>query len=164
MAAASAFEAGAQPRSIGGIFSFNGIGVSYQHNAVESSFFEVSVSADFCDVLDGQSPYPGIKAGFSYNFIFWGHEFGSGYLSSLAGIGFVAGYVRQTGQGFGPMAGLTGKVGVEYAFHVPVILSLDFTPVLGMHMDGTDKDSSLRMYLDGLSRSFYPRIGIRYCF
>lgn len=166
LALASVFSvrSAAQPRSVGGLFSFSGIDVSYQHQASDSTFFEISAGIDLCGVLDGSAMYPGAKAGFSYNFVFWDHEFESGLLSTYAGIGFAAGYVRQTNGIKGPMAALLGKIGLEYAFRVPVILSVDFSPLLGMQIDGTATGASLRMYIDGLSKAFYPKLGIRYCF
>ena len=154
----------AQPRSLGGVFSFSCAEISYQHGTADSTFFEINAGVDFCGVLDGQVQHPGIRAGFSCNFIVWGHSFSTGDLSALAGIGFTTGYVRQTGVSFGPMAGLTGKIGIEYLFRVPVILSLDFTPVLGMHLEGRGSDSRLKLYQEGLMKAYYPRLGIRYVF
>ncbi len=154
----------AQPRSVGGVFSFSGAEVSYQHSNSESTFFEINAGIDFCGVLDGQVASPGVRAGFTYNFNIWGHEFGTGVFSVLAGIGCSAGYVRQTGMSFGPMAGLAGKIGIEYLFKVPVILSLDFTPVLGMHLEGQGSGSLLKVYQEGIIKAYYPRLGIRYVF
>ncbi len=154
----------AQPRSAGGVFSATGIEVSYQHHGADSTFFELNAGVDFCDVLDGTVSSPGAKLNFSYNFIFWGHVFDSGYMSASGGIGLAAGYVRQPGELPGPMAGLVGKIGLEYRFKVPVILSLDLSPILGMKLDGTGSESRLKMYSEGLVKSYYPRLGIRYSF
>ena len=107
----------AQPRSLGGVFSFSGAEVSYQHSNSESTFFEINAGIDFCGVLDGQVASPGVRAGFTYNFNIWGHEFGTGVFSILAGIGCSAGYVRQTGMSFGPMAGLAGKIAYAQFLH-----------------------------------------------
>lgn len=162
---AISFLALSQPRSIGGTFSPGGLGISYQHQAADSTFFEINAGIDLCGVLDGRTLYPGAKASFSYNFIFWSHDFRSGSLSSYAGIGLAAGYLRQTDGTTGPAAGLLGKIGIEYVFtETPVVLSLDFSPLLGMQIDSAGSSSNLRMYLDGLSKAYYPRLGIRYCF
>lgn len=163
-AAASSQMVFAEPRSVGGVFSFSGINLSYQHVKSESSFYEFNAGIDFEGILGGDALYPGIRAGFTYNFIFFSHTFDSGTLSTYAGIGFAAGYLRDRDMSTGPMAGLQGKIGLEYRFHVPVILSLDFSPVLGLHLDSREMNSSLNMYMGGLLRAYYPRLGIRYCF
>lgn len=166
-AAAAVLVAGsiaARPRSLGGVFSFNGAEISFQQMMTDSTFFEINAGIDFCGVLDGQVSHPGVKAAFSYNFMFLRQDFSTGCLAALAGVGFTAGYVRQNGMSPGPMAGLTGKIGVEYRFHVPVILSLDFTPVLGMHLEGHGNYSRLKLYQEGLIKAYYPRLGIRYVF
>ena len=106
---AISFLARSQPRSIGGTFSPGGLGISYQHQAADSTFFEINAGIDLCGVLDGRTLYPGAKASFSYNFIFWSHDFRSGSLSSYAGIGLAAGYLRQTDGTTGPAAGLLGN-------------------------------------------------------
>ena len=139
-AAAAVLVAGsiaARPRSLGGVFSFNGAEISFQQMMTDSTFFEINAGIDFCGVLDGQVSRPGVRAAFSYNFMFLRQDFSTGCLAALAGVG---------------------------RFHVPVILSLDFTPVLGMHLEGHGNDSRLKLYQEGLIKAYYPRLGIRYVF
>lgn len=155
----------AQPRSLGGVFSFSGIDASYQHYTRDSVFLEIGAGIDFEGILDGTAKLPGAKLALTCNFIFFRRDFKSGTMDLYAGPGFTAGLVRQDGgRLFGPMAGLCGRIGLEYRFKVPVILSVDFMPVLGMHLDYDKKQNLLKFYSNGLNYAYIPRVGIRYRF
>ncbi len=162
---ATAPEMHSRPRSAGGVFSFNAIELSYQHNTSKTTFYEINAGLDMGGVIPGRTLYPGFQASFSYNFIFWGCSFGSGRLSTYAGMGLSAGYTgNEDYSNYGTMAGLNGKLGLEYMFNVNVILSLDFTPVLGLHLDRSEEAADLDIYMPGLTRAYWPRLGIRFCF
>lgn len=153
----------AQPRSVGGVFSFSGIECSYQHDLSDSSFVEIRAGIDFDGILEGNTMYPGARFGLGYHFVFLERQFASGDLSLYAGPGFTAGFVRED-KAFGFMAGLTGEAGMEYRFKVPVILSLSFAPVVGLFLHKDESQTTLDSYMNGLRYSYYPRVGIRYSF
>lgn len=154
----------AQPKSVGGVFSFAGLEVSYQHLKTSTTFFEFNAVADIGSVVQGEASVPGAKLIFTYNFMFWKKDCSSGSVGAYAGVGAAAGLAIQDDTGRDLVAGLCGKIGLEYSFKVPVILSVDFTPILGMQMDITDGGGSLDAYMKGVTRAYFPRVGIRYCF
>lgn len=154
----------AQPRSLGGVFSYPGIEVSYQQSKTNTIFFEINAGITTDSIIQGTGITPGVKASFTYNFLLWGHPFDSGILSTYAGVGVSAGFMNQGYPLSSILAGLCGRIGLEYRFKVPVILSVDLLPLLGLQIDTKDENSRLDMYKDGITKAYYPRVGIRYCF
>ena len=67
---------------------------------------------------------------------------------------------------YGLMAGVCGEIGMEYAFNVPVSLSLSLAPVLGVTVSRPEDsiNFSMGVYKYGLLASLMPRIGIKYRF
>lgn len=164
MAVLTSLSGHAQPRSLGGVFSYSAVEVAYQHQKTGTTFFEFNAGLDIGDMAGGKTPVPGVKAAFTYNFIFWGKDFSSGTLSTYAGVGAAVGLVENEKPFSDLTAGLCGRIGMEYRFQVPVIISLDFSPVLGMQVDLGQGSAALDTYVKGLTRAYHPRIGIRYCF
>jgi hypothetical protein len=57
------------------------------------------------------------------------------------------------------MLAVSGQVGIEYNFQIPLQLSLEVRPCVGLHL----ADKSVSFYDNGLL-GFIPSLGIRYTF
>ncbi len=128
--------ASAQPRALG-IRGLLGAELSYQHNLGSANFLEADLGLG---TLGGN--YLNVSA--TYNFMI--AEFGDGF-------GFSAGPGAALSGGndlFG--VGIAGQVGIEYTFHFPLQLSIDWRPQIGLWSGGFN--------LWG----YGPALGVRYRF
>ncbi len=144
----------AQPRAVG-IRGSYGVEVSYQHT-VGSNFIEADLG--FMGL--------GINAAATYN---WNLvQFGDAF-NVYAGPG------AAVGLGFNPgwfNVGIAGMVGLEYnfkpTFNVPIQLSIDVRPQLGVSIMGGAADSDSASDTKSVAMfgfwGWYPSLGIRYAF
>jgi len=144
---ASVIAMNAQPRAIGGRFTWGGE-LSYQHGFGERNMLQLDLG------LSGLIGAYGVQLTGTYDWVFpissWKHD-GSWnwYVGPGAGLGFYDGYL---------FAGIAGMVGVEYNFKFPLQLSLDYRPLIGL---GFGKDHELGLHTPG----FYGiALGVRYKF
>lgn len=128
-----AVAASAQPKAIG-IRGGYGAELSYQHYVGDSKFVEADLGL-------GDFKYLNVAA--TYNFIL--SEFGNGF-RAYAGPGLAVGLGEYL------HLGVAGQVGIEYNFDVPLQLSLDVRPQLGL------VNEAFGIW------GWYPHLGIRYRF
>ena len=82
-----------------------------------------------------------------------------------AGPGVTAGYARDRGaSGYGLVAGICGSIGVEFAFRVPVSISVSLMPALATHVRSENGTMKMYLYVNGLVQGLSPRLGIRWRF
>lgn len=179
----AAMTASAQPKSAGLRLGGTGLDATYQHYMGKDRFAEANLGLDFGYNANGNV---GVKATAIYNFVWarpaWTDQ-GSWVLYAGPGIslGFVDDQVPYEIAGAingyydnGFMLALTGQVGLEYNFEIPLCLSIDIRPYFGMHInDGrfrvpnTDTvvryESKIGFYDNGLL-GFTPTISVRYRF
>ena len=118
------------------------------------------------NVISGKNLYPGASVEVLYLFSFARKQFDSGEsMLFYAGPGINAGYVRNFDGRYGVMAALSGHIGFEYVFNVPVSLSLSLEPALGIHVN-RDRFGYVNtdLYRAGLAHSLLPHVGIMYHF
>ena len=152
-------------RAVGMLFSFSEFSASYQTLRREDELLRLSLNLDMAGVIPGDTGIPGVSAGFTYLYVFARKHYPSGEsLMFYAGPGACAGYVRSSGGSYGFMAALSGCVGLEYLFCVPVSISLTLEPRLGIHARQSGNDMSAGFYMGGLVSSLYPHIGLKYLF
>lgn len=162
---ASAFILPARPHAIGGSFSLNGAGVVYRQELRRDVFYEVGLEVDYSYSVFVSRTSPGAWARYCYNMVFAEKEYEEGTLRFYGGPGVAAGYIRDAFSSCEGLAGgLTGTVGMEYSFKVPVVLSLSITPCLGLMYSRDGSGRQLDFYFGGVSYAFLPSIGIKYCF
>ena len=164
MLLAVTFSLSAQKVSAGALFSPKGSGVAV---AVPAAGGECTVSiavlTDFSGFLLGKAAYPGAMVRFFYDYTFFSRTWSAGDAFTLfAGPGAMLGYVRDRDGIFGPAVALSGELGLAYFPIQSVRISLGINVDLGLHFD-TD-DSKTRIYMEGLTRSWMPTIGLMYCF
>ncbi len=158
--------ANAQEHAVGGHFAYNEFSAVCQMDLEDNQKVRFALNLDMTNVISGRNLYPGGSAGILYLFEFASVTGTSGEtLGFVAGPGFNAGYVRNLAGEYGIMASLSGCIGLEYRFLVPVSLSLTFEPDLGIHLN-KDRFGNIDMdlYMPGLIFAFMPHVGIRYMF
>lgn len=160
--------ANAQPRAIGIRGGATGVEVSYQHSFSSDQFLNVDVGLDFGYNVSG---HLGAKVTGIYNFVWsqprWTDR---GTWKIYAGPGLSTGWkedrvVVKVGEeranaffrGF--MIAAVGQVGLEYSFEIPLHISLEIRPCVGIHLAGNE----VGFYDNGLL-GFAPSLGIRYEF
>lgn len=155
----------AQPKSFGTSFSFNGIGVSYEHNVNDDTFMEFAVKARTGEAFMNREPYPGLSVSFTWNMILktWDSRNGE-RIDLFAGPGLAAGWSKDFMKERGFNIGLVGRVGVQCCFTRNVEISACVAPVLGMHMVLLKESIRMEYYRYGLLNIIMPEIGIRYRF
>ena len=156
----------AQPKSLGAVFAFTGVSVSYEHDLDRyDSFFEVSLKSEMSEYFRIKEKNPGISASASWNFLLKNWTSAEGNTVSLfAGPGVLAGYGPDFKQSDGFFFGLKGRIGFECSYARNVIISAFVSPTWGSHI-AFDKDyHKMRSYMNGFIYSIVPEIGIKYRF
>lgn len=155
----------AQPKSFGTAFSFNGIGLSYEHCVNDETFIELSVKTMTGEAFMDREQYPGVSASFTWNMIMktWDSRNGE-RIDFFAGPGLAAGWSKDLLKERGFHVGLAGRVGVQCSFSRNIEISACVAPVLGIHMVFLKESIRMEYYRYGLINMVMPEIGIRYRF
>lgn len=158
-------NANAQPESFGTTFSFNGIGLCYEHSVNENTFMEFALKTMTGEAFMNREEYPGVSVSFTWNMIMktWDSRNGE-RIDLFAGPGLAAGWSKDFMKERGFNIGLAGRVGVQCSFSRNVEISACVTPVLGMHMVLLKESIRMEYYRYGLLNTIMPEIGIRYRF
>ncbi len=136
--------ASAQPRAIGVRFG-NAFEASYQHTVGEKNFMEVDFGVGF---------FGGLAAAGSYNFMIAQPEWTTkGEWGFYAGPSVGANYLWYVN---GASVTLGGQIGLEYTFDIPLQLSLDMRPQMGVLFYSGYTGFSIR--------GFVPCLAVRYRF
>lgn len=137
----------AQPKAIGGRLGW-GVDVSYEHN--------MGSKANFLEASLGIFGFSGLQLGATYNFMIAQPEW-----TTKGTWGFYAGPGASVGMSFfGPFnISVMGQIGLEYTFDIPLQLSLDLRPQLGVGIYG----GGAYFYAGGLF-GFVPSLAVRYAF
>lgn len=158
----------AQPKTLGLRGGASGTEVSYQHYLSQEEFLSVDAGVDFGYNISGKL---GAHVNGSYNFIWASPKWTKkGIWNIYAGPGVSAGWAedrciiksgeqRANYYTSGFMLAVSGQVGIEYNFQIPLQLSLEVRPCVGLHL----ADKSVSFYDNGLL-GFIPSLGIRYTF
>lgn len=156
----------AQPKALGGLFSFSNIGLSYEHFIHGgSSFIDASVSLRTSEMILDRSVTPGFSGSLTWNFPFLTKRLGSEHLLNFyAGPGIVAGYEKDFKTAYGIFVGLVGKVCVECGFDRNVFLTASVSPVVGAHIVSSGKGYTMTYFKNGLLQTIMPEVGIKYRF
>ncbi len=130
----------------------------YRKNSPE--FTSVTVVADLHGVVTGKDINPGIRANMIHNFIISSKDLdGGGKYLFYGGPGITAGYTRDNGMDFGPVAALSGRLGMSFLFN-RITVSLGVTADLGLHLliNNQFTDKELSLYKDGIYHAFVPEM------
>lgn len=156
----------AVPRGVGATFSPASSGIIYQHGLTSSTFYELSLEADYLRSVFREPSVPGVKLAYNYCIVFSQKEYEDGHLHFYGGAGAMAGWVHDWFRSStGLVGGLTGTIGMEFVFRQPVCISLSMTPCVGFQFAGKDNEQiSMKLYIDGVTWAFMPKLSIKYCF
>ena len=158
--------AAARDRKTGLNLSYNELSATFSLPMAATEELRLSLNLDMTGVVSGKCLYPGLSADVAYLYVFGEKVFESGErMEFFAGPGANAGYVRNFDGRYGVMAALSGHIGFEYVFNVPVSLSLSLEPALGIHVN-RDRFGYVNtdLYKAGLAHSLLPHVGIMYHF
>ena len=158
--------AAAQDRETGIHLAYNELSAVFSTPLKENETLRLSLNLDMTNMISGDSFYPGVSAEAAYLFLFAGKVFQSGErMFFFAGPGANAGYVQNFDGKYGFFAALSGCVGFEYVFNVPVSLSLGLEPSLGLHVsENRAGETVLDFYRPGIAYALVPHVGIKYRF
>lgn len=164
--AAFSAELIAQPKALGMSFSFNNIGISYEHFGNDGNFAEFSLNAKFSEMFLGRQESHGGDASFTWNVKIGEIITSEGNpLVFFAGPGAVAGWGADFKSIPGIYLGIKGRVGAECSFsRRRVTISAYAAPVLGAHISESEGGIKMDYYKNGLLYSWIPEIGIKYRF
>ena len=164
-ACASMVVAYAQPRAVGGIFSFSGIGIIYEHDMNDSCFIEVDIKAETGEYFMNRAETPGISVSFTSDFILkkW-KSCNDNTVSIFAGPGVSVGKSNDFHKDNGYFFGLKGRAGIECLFDRNVAVSMSLNPVIGSHIVFMGDHAVMKYYKNGLMNLIMPEIGIRHTF
>ena len=156
----------AQPKALGMSFSFNNIGVSYEHYGSEGSFTEFALNAKFSEMFLGRQDTHGGDASFTWNINLGEFVSSEGNpVTFFAGPGAVIGWGADFKKIPGIYIGIKGRVGAECSFSKRrVTISAYAAPVLGAHIRNEDGSMKMGYYRNGLIYALIPEIGIKYRF
>lgn len=162
---ASMSYADAQPRSAGASFSFSALGATYEHTLNQDCFINADIKAEMGSYFMDSTRLPGVSASLSGNFIIsrWTSRNGN-TICAFAGPGITTGIAHEFRKDYGYFFGLKGRLGIECLFDRKVALSINLSPVLGMHMTIVDEHLEMRYYKRGIINAMIPEIGIKYLF
>lgn len=155
----------AQPKAISTIWSFNGIGLGYEHHMADNSFIQAEIKSELTEVFVNRKGRVGATASFTWNLVFAQLMSGNGNtVRFYAGPGAIAGMAADRKTSAGCTFGIKGRIGAECTFDRHICLSAGIAPVLGMHTSMKDDVFNMRLYRNGLIYGLLPEISIKYAF
>lgn len=162
---ASSFMSYAQPKAIGGSFSFSGIGLMYEHFLSPSCFVEADIRTETGEFFMGRTDIPGFSAAFTSNFILkeW-KSANDNTISIFAGAGVAVGKSNDYHKADGHFFGMKGRAGIECLFDRNISISMSLNPVVGSHLIVFEDHAKLEYYKNGLMNLVMPEIGVKYAF
>lgn len=166
VAATFTTEIYAQPKALGMSFSFNNIGVSYEHFSSDGNFTEFALNAKFSEMFLGRQDNYGGDASFTWNLKIGEIMTSEGNpVTFFAGPGAVVGWGANFKTVPGVYLGIKGRVGAECAFsRRNVTISAYIAPVFGAHVSEAEGSIKMDYYKNGLIYAWIPEIGIKYRF
>lgn len=139
------------------------VGFSLRHTSRKQNLSVINLSADILDVIGHKHDNAGIKCDYALLLPLTDGNIGEETsFSVMAGPGATIGYVADHGTSKGHMCGLLGSICIDFAFKVPVHISLSVNTTLGCHI--TKEGKTLEFYKNGIYRSWIPEITIYYRF
>ena len=165
LSAATLGDSYAQPKAVSSLWSFNGIGLGYEHMMDEKSFIQADLRAELTEVFINRKGKAGATASFTWNIVFTERTSPNGFtVRYYAGPGAIAGMANDYKTSHGVLFGFKGRVGTECTFDRNITISAAIAPVIGMHTSLKNDVLNMRFYRNGLIYGFLPEIGIKYAF
>ena len=155
----------AQPKASGGIFSFSGIGFTYEHYLNQDCFIEADLRAETTELFLNRTDYPGVSASLTSNFILKEYSSQNGNpIRIFAGSGITVGKARDLRKESGYFFGLKGRAGIECNFKRKISISASLNPIFAMHMVILGDHADMKYYRNGLMNLIMPEVGIKHMF
>lgn len=132
----------------------------------QNSFALVGVYADMQGLIDAKAQIPGVSVRFSReNWISWWEIASDTRLGLYAGIGIMAGYVRDLDNIPGWTLALSGNTGTGLSFQESRLsISAGFSIDIGLNVRDTGNKASVRFYRSGIVRGLMPNLTLMWGF
>lgn len=158
-------DAFAGSRSIGTVYSFSGISLSYVSDTSDDTFIDLGIKAELGELFLGRSGSPGISSSFTWNYILRRFEMeDGGRIGIIAGAGVAAGWAKDFRKLTGAFFGLQGRIGIDMRYIRRIGVSVYLNPLLCFHAADDSNYIKVSIYRNGLLNAIMPEIGIRYSF
>lgn len=155
----------AQTKAITSTWSFNGLGLGYEHWTDGKSFIQADLRAELTETFMNRKDRAGATASFTWNIVFASGKSGNGNtIRYFAGPGAIVGAAVDHKVSTGGIFGIKGRAGVECSFDRHITISACLSPTLGMHVSMKNDVVSMRLYRNGLIYGLLPEVGIKYEF
>lgn len=155
----------AQTKAITSIWSFNALGIGYEHYIDDSSFIQTDLRAEMTEVFVNRKAKAGATASFTWNIIFAETtSANTNVISFYAGLGAIVGFANDVKSSIGGVFGFKGRLGVECSFKRHIAVSACLAPTIGMHVSRKNDVVNMRVYRNGLLYGLLPEVGIKYEF
>lgn len=147
---------------LGTFYSFKNSGVCFLSiNDSSRQFSKTDLILDFSGLFSGVTDMPGYSLRYARGSFLRDWELPTGTKMHLfAGPGAIGGYLRDFDGVFGPTFAMSGMAGLFFEMERGVSLSLSFSADLGVHVKSIQGRNTLRLYRNGLIRSFSPEVHI----
>ena len=143
--------------------SLKGIGGCFRFGELNS----LSVYADMEEVYAGRALYPGLRVSYLRPLALAEKKASDGSVFTFyAGPGVTGGYLRDKGEWYDIMAGISLGAGVTVGLRERFLLSLELegTAALLVSKNTLLDTWGMRMYRNGYRQAFYPQLKIEYRF
>lgn len=155
----------AQPKALGGIFSFSGIGLTYGHYLNQNCFIEADLRAETTELFLNRTDYPGVSVSLTSNFILKEYSSQNGNpIRIFAGSGITIGKARDLFKESGYFFGLKGRAGIECNFKRNISISATLNPIFALHMVILEDHADMKYYRNGIMNLIMPEVGIKHMF
>lgn len=158
-------SASAQTKAFSSIWSFDGIGLGYEHFYGQDRYLDASLKADLTSLFYTGTGRTGITGSVTWNTIFAETQSSEGNdVNFYYGSGLFVGLARDFEASEGFIFGLVGRIGAECSFKRNIGIAVSIAPVIGMHVSQKNESTNMRLYRNGLIYSLLPEVQIKYTF
>jgi len=149
-------------RYLGTFYSFKNSGVCWIRIGENCrTLSKTDLLVDFSGLFSGKAENPGYLLRYGRNSTLRSWELPTGTTMRLmAGPGVMGGYLRDYDGAFGPTAAMSGTAGLFFEMKRGVALSLSFSVDLGVHVKSVQGRNTLKLYRNGIIRSYSPEVRI----
>jgi len=158
------FQAYAQPRAVGALFSHTLTGVQFDIASSERTFHSLTLGANMYGRRPSMVKNQSYFISYDCNFSIISSERPSGIFTLYCGPEVLCALLREKNASVGFSAGLGVSLSVEYEFFRHIAIGLRASPSAGFAIRRTSEYASMSFYSSSIVEGAVPQITIKYCF